>query len=177
MVIVLSKFFSEQQVDKIADSLKDRVRTSKIGGNTYDPNIRSSSSIMFRRSEMNRYGHEDFCKQLKLLIDQMNDIFYHYQLTSESYQFVTYQQGDMYKWHKDTDVGIRPQIRKISASIQLSDPRQYKGGELRIEGCDSVCKQKGSIIMFPSDTMHQVDRVTEGIRHSLVFWYEGPYFC
>ena len=35
---------------------------------------------------------------------------------------------------------------------------------------------KGSLIVFPSYTIHKVEPVTKGTRHSLVIWYLGnPY--
>jgi PKHD-type hydroxylase len=34
-------------------------------------------------------------------------------------------------------------------------------------------KKKGSVILFPSFTMHRVTPVTKGVRRSLVLWVGG----
>ena len=70
-------------------------------------------------------------------------------------------------------------IRKLSLSIQLSDPSSYEGGELVLyvgeEGI-TVPKEQGKLIAFPSFTLHEVKPVTKGERYSLVAWITGPQF-
>lgn len=75
--------------------------------------------------------------------------------------------------------------RKISMTLNLTDPSAYKGGNLRFDFGPHApkrfhtCKEirpKGSIIIFPSHVYHQVTPVTEGTRYSLVAWSCGkPY--
>jgi predicted 2-oxoglutarate/Fe(II)-dependent dioxygenase YbiX len=51
---------------------------------------------------------------------------------SESPQFTIYNKNHFYDWHLDNDI-VRPEaklIRKLSAVINLSDPKDYKGGVL-----------------------------------------------
>ena len=68
--------------------------------------------------------------------------------------------------------------RKISMTIQLSDPEDYEGGDFEFVQCDSPDKdelrQKGSVLVFPSYVEHRVTKVTSGTRRSLVAWFEGP---
>jgi PKHD-type hydroxylase len=74
-------------------------------------------------------------------------------------------------------------IRKLSVTINLSDPKDYKGGNLRFDfgphdqkkrfhTCTEI-RPRGSIIVFPSHVFHQVTPVTKGTRHSLVMWSLG----
>ena len=66
--------------------------------------------------------------------------------------------------------------RKISISIQLSNPEEYEGGDLKLMyGFKEhiVPKKKGTIVIFPSFVLHKVEPVTKGRRISLVTWYEG----
>jgi PKHD-type hydroxylase len=37
-------------------------------------------------------------------------------------------------------------------------------------------RQKGTIILFDSRTQHRVQKVTKGVRKSLVGWVVGPRF-
>ena len=68
-------------------------------------------------------------------------------------------------------------VRKLSFSVQLSSPDSYKGGDLLLhtDATPAVApKEIGSVIIFPSFTLHEVTPVTEGIRYSLVGWVTGP---
>ena len=77
-------------------------------------------------------------------------------------------------------------IRKISMTINLTEPDDYKGGDLKFDfgphagrGRFKTCKEirpRGSVIVFPSFLHHQVTPVTEGTRYSLVLWNLGKPF-
>jgi hypothetical protein len=79
-----------------------------------------------------------------------------------------------YGWHMD--IGPGHNHRKISFVINLTDPKDYDGGSLKVEYCNSSnpLPTKGSAVMFPSFLHHEVKPVTRGIRRSLVFWIAGP---
>jgi PKHD-type hydroxylase len=67
--------------------------------------------------------------------------------------------------------------------VQLSDPKDYKGGELEFQFRNTddptptrPCLEilpRGSIVVFPSFVWHRVKPVTEGTRYSLVIWNLG----
>ena len=69
-------------------------------------------------------------------------------------------------------------IRKLSFIMQLSDPDDYEGGNviLLTEGGQKyvVPRQRGTVIIFDSRTMHCVNKVKKGLRKSLVAWAVGP---
>ncbi len=77
-------------------------------------------------------------------------------------------------------------VRKISMTINLTEPDDYKGGDLkfdfgphmgrqRFKTCKEI-RPRGSIIVFPSFLHHQVTPVSEGTRYSLVMWSLGKPF-
>lgn len=68
--------------------------------------------------------------------------------------------------------------RKLSISIQLTDPSEYQGGDLVFTEFDEQfdTKKKGTAIVFSSFAKHKVTPVTKGCRHSLVSWCLGPDF-
>ena len=76
--------------------------------------------------------------------------------------------------------------RKLSVTVNLTDPKNYKGGNLKFDfGPHSrdkryyTCKEirpRGSIIVFPSFVNHMVTPVTKGTRYSLVMWNCGRMF-
>jgi len=97
-------------------------------------------------------------------------------------QIGEYEIGGKYDWHPDAEVYERNGTgyqRKISLTLQLSDPNSYEGGDLEFEGSRgsiTVPKDQGTIIVFPSSLSHRVTPVTKGIRYSAVGWASGPYF-
>ena len=73
-------------------------------------------------------------------------------------------------------------IRKLSMTVNLTDPKNYAGGNLKFDfGVHNakrfhVCQEirpRGSVIIFPSYTHHCVTPVTRGTRYSLVLWSLG----
>jgi|TARA_R100001530_G_C4318421_1_gene155007 PKHD-type hydroxylase len=115
---------------------------------------------------------------------------------SESCQFTKYDKGQFYDWHcdgwdKPYDAPNGPthgKIRKLSVTVTLSDPKEYKGGELEFDFRNldpdkkpniKKCKEilpKGSLVVFPGFVWHRVCPVKKGSRYSLVIWNLGwPY--
>ena len=96
----------------------------------------------------------------------------------EGLQFTQYKPpGGKYGVH--TDSGPGSAARKISFVVQLSNPEDYEGGELRLHYSDNplvIPKRLGSICFFPSYVLHEVMEVTQGERFSLVGWATGPNF-
>ena len=89
-----------------------------------------------------------------------------------------YADGGHYDWHMD----IGPNSinhRKISITIQLSDPNEYDGGDLEIwtgQGLVNVPRSQGSATLFPSFMIHRITPITKGVRKSLVLWVGGDHY-
>ena len=117
---------------------------------------------------------------------------------SEPLQFTKYKLNQYYDWHCDSwDRPYQRQepndpshgkIRKLSVTVTLSDPKDYKGGELEfdfrnldpdkkpnIRKCNEILP-KGSLVVFPSHVWHRVCPVKKGSRYSLVVWNLGQPF-
>lgn len=95
----------------------------------------------------------------------------------EEMQLARYGPGHFYDWHMDIGKGVLS-TRKLSVSLQLSDPAAYDGGDLEIQYRDEgpAAKAIGTVIVFPSYLSHRVTPVTRGERWSLVAWVHGPPF-
>ena len=97
---------------------------------------------------------------------------------SESFQYTVYEgaEGGHYDWHvRYWHQTVEP--RKISLSLQLTEPAAYEGCELMLEAGDGPIradKARGTLIAFPSYVLHRVTPVTAGTRKSLVIWVAGP---
>jgi len=97
---------------------------------------------------------------------------------NEGLQFTNYKApSDKYGKHIDRSHGTL--VRKLSISIQLTDPKDYQGGELFLyedEKGLEMSKEQGTLILFPSFILHEVKPVTKGERNSLVSWVTGKQF-
>jgi len=64
----------------------------------------------------------------------------------------------------------------LSATLFLSEPGEYDGGELVIEdtfGSQSVKLAAGDLILYPASSVHRVEPVTRGCRLASFFWIES----
>ena len=64
----------------------------------------------------------------------------------------------------------------LSATVFLSEPEEYEGGELVIEdtyGAHSVKLGAGDMILYPSSSLHRVNPVTHGARVASFFWVQS----
>ncbi len=75
------------------------------------------------------------------------------------------------------DAGQFAPTRKLSFSLQLSDPADYRGGDLVIEGGDlGAGRRRGAMTIFSSAARHEVTPVYSGVRAAIVGWIHGPTF-
>jgi PKHD-type hydroxylase len=95
----------------------------------------------------------------------------------EEIQVLLYREGGHFRmWHTDAgaDSGDR---RRISMSVELSEPGDYEGGELEVVP-DLVGRPRtlprGGVHLFPSRALHRVVPVTCGERWALVAWTGAP---
>ena len=95
--------------------------------------------------------------------------------------FNLYQNGGHYGTHSDAALMRLPEanmtIRSdLSATIFLSEPDEYDGGELVIEqqyGAQPVKLAAGDMVLYPSSSLHQVTPVTRGKRICAITWMQS----
>ena len=95
--------------------------------------------------------------------------------------FNRYAEGDAFGAHVDTAIRIRRgsdfRIRSdLSATLFLSDPDSYDGGELTITtqfGAQSVKLPAGQLVLYPASSVHHVTPVTRGTRVASFFWIQS----
>ena len=70
--------------------------------------------------------------------------------------------------------------RKMTCVLQLSNPRDYVGGDLQIRSYrrpnPEMMRPQGTVIVFPAFLTHAVTPVTVGKRYSMAAWYVGPHW-
>src|SRR5215217_8000843 len=89
-----------------------------------------------------------------------------------SVMFSRYEPGMHYGSHVD-DALMDEMRTDVSFTLFLCDPESYEGGELVIEsaaGEDAVKLAAGSLVAYPSTSLHHVAAVTRGARYAAVGW-------
>jgi PKHD-type hydroxylase len=95
--------------------------------------------------------------------------------------FNCYEGGGNFGMHIDTAVrftSIPPhRVRTdVSATLFLSAPEEYDGGELIVDDTYGMHKAKlpaGHMILYPSSSVHEVSPVTRGARLAAFFWVQS----
>lgn len=190
----------KEVIDIVEKDLKlnfdSKIKDSMTTGNVLDKQVRNSKNCWKPTSHwlggflwhyVERANRENFLYDLRCI-------------DNESLQYTQYKEGEFYTWHTDSNVNeqYKPSssgnhslgraedfvsenselIRKLSFVLQLSDPSDYKGGNLQLlkdNGESYIAPRKrGTIIFFDSRTPHRVLKVTKGVRKSIVGWTVGP---
>jgi len=166
--------FSKEECEKIINIAKDK---DLIKGKTKgEINIRESKISWLLPSD----DMEWVFRRVTEIIINLNERFFKFDIfgLNEGFQFTTYE-APSGKYGKHVDCSIDIPVRKLSISIQLTNPEEYEGGELYLYNSDkgiSMDKTQGTLIIFPSYILHEVMPVTKGKRNSLVTWVTGKQF-
>jgi PKHD-type hydroxylase len=166
----------DKETAKVFDPIKDldKIRKSKVAW-------------------FNKFEHpklHSFFNTLNLVIEQVNEDYYNYDLNGYSnIQYTTYDGDELgqYGYHIDMHTGNvmedehlkYGESRKLSLSLILSDSNSYEGGNFTMKTGEyefEVEQKRGRILFFPSFFLHKVHPVTKGVRKSIVAWVEGPKF-
>jgi PKHD-type hydroxylase len=94
--------------------------------------------------------------------------------------FNLYKEGNGFGDHVDNAVRFehtgQPVRTDLSATLFLSGPEEYDGGELVIgaaSGTHSVKLPAGDLVLYPATTIHRVEAIARGERHACFFWIQS----
>lgn len=95
--------------------------------------------------------------------------------------FNRYEGGQAFGTHIDNAIRIHRgsefRVRSdLSATLFLSDPDSYDGGELTVEdhlGVHSTKLAAGHMLLYPASSLHRVEPVTRGARVASFFWIQS----
>jgi PKHD-type hydroxylase len=97
--------------------------------------------------------------------------------------FNRYEGGQSFGFHIDNAIrydrsqgGAEPVRTDLSATLFLSDPGDYDGGELVVEdtfGTHNVKLPAGDLVLYPGTSVHKVLPVTRGARVASFFWVQS----
>lgn len=172
----------------IDDAVQRTATAGTVGleGTEVNPDIRHGEVVFLQRRDP-AFAH--IFQMIDYCVDEANDEWFGVDYNrggARSLQFSIYRAdtdagGHYYHAHQDALLvsGDRPTQRKLSVTVQLSDPDDYEGGDFLMHHVSAhppadVLRRRGTVLVFPSLVMHEVSRVTRGTRYSLVGWYLGP---
>lgn len=189
------KALSKEVCDKIIETGLKRPKVKGTVGNSKDIDVVEKST---RLSTVTWLNDDWIYNLIHPYIESANqNAGWNFQWDfSETMQFTMYGKKQFYTWHADQrarpyphdhkNENYRNKIRKLSVTIQLSDSKDYSGGELEFDFRNTkdnkskqICKagkERGTIVVFPSFLWHRVRPVTKGTRYSLVMWSLGAPF-
>jgi PKHD-type hydroxylase len=95
--------------------------------------------------------------------------------------FNRYEGGESFGTHLDNSIrqipGTPLRVRTdISATLFLSAPEEYDGGELVIDdvyGAHAVKLPAGNMVVYPASSLHHVNPVRRGVRLASFFWVQS----
>ena len=170
------KVFSPDDLSNI-DNLQNLYQYQQgtvVGSDEEEPNSIRKSKIKWIHHDDNSSWLYD---KIHTMVLEANQVF-QFDLNSivDSIQYTEYYGGGgHYGWHMD--IGPYPiNHRKISITIQLSDPNEYEGGDLELwtgMGQIQAPRSQGCAVLFPSFMIHRISPVQSGTRKSLVLWVGG----
>ncbi|ALN56605.1 Fe2+-dependent dioxygenase [Lysobacter yananisis] len=122
-----------------------------------------------------------------LILDALsrNSTFFSAALPQRVYPplFNRYAGGQSFGFHVDNAIrydrsrgGMDAVRTDLSATLFLSAPDEYDGGELVIEdtyGSHNVKLPAGDLVLYPGTSLHKVTPVTRGVRTASFFWIQS----
>jgi len=93
--------------------------------------------------------------------------------------FNRYDEGMAFDTHVDNSIRFAGSVRfrtDVSATLFLTDPGDYDGGELIVEdayGEHAVKLPAGDMILYPASSLHRVSPITRGSRWASFFWAQS----
>jgi PKHD-type hydroxylase len=93
--------------------------------------------------------------------------------------FNRYDEGMGFDTHVDNTIRFAGPVRfrtDLSATLFLTDPADYDGGELIVEdayGEHAVKLPAGDVILYPASSLHRVAPITRGSRWASFFWAQS----
>lgn len=168
------KAFTPEECQKIIDI--GNSRTLQRGTAQNSDNVRDSDiAWLYSCDDM-----EWVYRRVTDIITSLNERFFHFDLFGliEGMQFTRYETpGGKYGSHIDRT--LNGPVRKLSFTLQLSDPNDYEGGDLLLwysDNPEKMDRAQGYVAVFPSYALHEVTPITQGTRYSLVSWVTGKPF-
>ena len=168
--ITIDNFLTDKEIEDFKTVIEKNYEKKK---GTYGDNV--------RLDKKNRYEYFPKFEDLILVDEKLEDLknriyedFGYFTCYREKWKVAIYEgsESGFYTEHRDNQSRISH--RRVSCICMLSNPEEYKGGELYFSELKKEFKlDKGSLIIFNSNLLHGVKPVTSGKRYIMLsFLYD-----
>ena len=162
MIMVISNFFTEQQVTFFRSycdfaSNNDSLEVNLVTGKKNEKVDRNYYTLR---------SHYKFMDEVKKLSEKEFKTKLYFQNKTYGHIMHYHTPGQGLKWHAE------PNIATVSVSINLSQEDEYEGAEFEIKG-EQISLPYKSAIFYPSSRMHRVTPLIKGQKKSLVMWLQN----
>ena len=187
---VVPDVLTKEECEQIILNRHETIKHSVVDG---DENTRSLSlNVRNSKSSFIEYGTclDPILRKIQIAFREVAFDFYRFPICHlEPFSYVEYEKDMFYKWHFDSGSFPNTIDRDLSASLILSDPKDYEGGRLEIKMAGTeidmqngisikrnlvkavpIDEQQGMMVVFPSTLLHHVPKIKKGKRCSLVVW-------
>jgi len=180
MLIAIPKLLDAQQLNAVRQLL-DQAGPAWVDGRVTAGY--QGAAVKYNQQIDERSDVAVQCQRIILSALERNPRFISAALPNMVYppMFNRYSEGMTFGAHVDGSVRIDPHTGRklrtdISATLFLSDPSSYDGGELQIHdtyGVHSAKLEAGDVLVYPATSLHQVTPVTRGVRTACFFWVQS----
>jgi len=178
MLLSISKLLSEEQLSKVRKALD---KAEWVDGRV----TAGYQSAKAKDNQQVPEGHPAAREVGKMVLTALgaNQLFLSAALPAKVFPplFNKYEAGQAFGNHVDNAVrqvpGTPHKVRTdLSATLFLTEPSEYDGGELTVEdtyGVHQVKLPAGDLILYPASSLHHVKPVTRGARIASFFWVQS----
>ncbi len=178
MLTIIDNFLSDDEVERFRNSLGSADwRDGRATAGSLGVTVKHNQQV------------DDLCQIGKVLGDEMlsklgnHPRFVTAALPDKIHQprFNRYQTGESYGVHVDAAIMPLPNTQQVlrtdlSVTLFLASVDDYDGGELVIDtgfGAQEVKLDAGSVVVYPSSSLHHVAPVTRGERLAAICWVQS----
>lgn len=175
------RLFTEKELKEIDEFIVANYIPEKgtVGDNQLNEEVRTSTVYWINYGT----GLDWVFDRINVAGNKLNASFFGFDIEHvDVLQYTIYPENSgHYSYHVDMFIApdltslYAPKQRKLSLVLQCQNVEN--GGDLELVLSDNpivVKKEVGTVVVFPSYTLHRVTQSTSGIRKSLVAWFTGP---
>ena len=180
MLVCIPKVLDASQLISVRERL-DRANEGWVDGRATAGYQGAPVKFNQQIDERSEVAHA--CQQIVVSALERHPMFISAVLPNAIYppMFNRYGEGMKFGAHVDGSLRLHPRDgRKIrtdvSATLFLTNPQEYDGGELLVDdtfGRHSIKLEAGDMVVYPATSLHQVSPITRGTRTACFFWVQS----
>jgi len=175
------KFLTKEECEQLISVRESlTINEGTIEGGQQEEQVRKCRLTWLNRNDEFGWLYD----KIQDFVENGNKRYYQFDIMGfEPLQYTVYDQvDDHYEMHIDCGVRLynTDYHRKLSFSVQLSDPETYTGCDLEMWLANNsflkTPREQGAITVFSSSVPHRVTQLLSGSRYVIVGWIYGPPF-